>query len=201
MSGQGEAVRATDSDLLDEQFLAQLRRQMVQFARMQLQDESLAEDAVQEALIGALQNAGSFARRAAVKTWVFAILKNKIVDIIRQRARMAEGVSLPGEDDDPGERLFDQSGHWNKEDRPNRWAEPDTAVKNEHFWRVFEVCLDGLPVKQARLFMMREFLELESDEICGSLEVSTSNLHVMLFRARLRLRECLDKRWFQEGER
>ena len=75
------------------------------------------------------------------------------------------------------------------------------SVKNDHFWRVFETCLSGLPENQARLFMMREFLEFESGEICETLSITTSNLHVMLYRARLRLRECLENKWFLEGEK
>jgi len=49
--------------------------------------------------------------------------------------------------------------------------------------------------------MMREFVELESDEICAVVGVSVSNLNVMLYRARVRLRECLENRWFLDGER
>lgn len=71
-----------------------------------------------------------------------------------------------------------------------------TKIYDEHFWRVFEICLDDLPATQSRAFMMREFLELDGREICESLEITTSNFHVLLYRARLRLRECLEKRWF-----
>lgn len=74
-------------------------------------------------------------------------------------------------------------------------------MRERQFWRVFETCLDQLPGKQARVFMMREFIELDSDEICASVGISVSNLNVMLHRARLRLRECLEMRWFvEEGQ-
>lgn len=191
------------SHLTDPVFLKELRTQMLRFATLQLRDEALAEDAVQEALIGALKNAASFNRRAALKTWVFAILKNKIADLLRKGSRMIDASRLlrDGEDEENLDMLFNTRGFWLVDERPAAWSQPMDAVKNDHFWRVFEACLSGLPENQARLFMMREFLELESNEICEMLSISTSNLHVMLYRARLRLRECLENRWFNEGER
>ena len=181
----------------DPVFMAELREQMLKFAMIQLQEKSLAEDAVQDALVGALKNAKSFARRAAFKTWVFAILKNKIIDIHRQGQRVVNASSLT-EDccGSEANALFDVKGFWNDTQRPTTWAQPMEAVKNDHFWRVFDTCLNGLPEKLARLFMMREFLELDSDEICNTLEITTSNLHVQLHRARLQLRDCLDNKWF-----
>jgi RNA polymerase sigma-70 factor (ECF subfamily) len=88
------------SVLTDPGFLSDLRRQMVKFAALQLSDSLLAEDAVQEALIGALKNAKSFAGRAALKTWVFAILRNKIADVLRQKQRMVDASSLLREDEE-----------------------------------------------------------------------------------------------------
>ena len=188
--------------LTDPVFLKDVRGQMLKFAVLQLSDESLAEDAVQEALIGALKNADSFGRRSALKTWMFAILKNKIADILRQRARILESGSLLPEDsvDESVDGAFDQRGAWQEHNRPAAWSAPAESVEDEHFWRVFETCLNNLPENQARLFMMREFLELESREICATLSISTSNLHVMLYRARSRLRTCLEKHWILEGE-
>lgn len=197
------ASNATNAHLTDPDFLRELRATMFSFARLQLADEHLAEDAVQEALVGALKNAASFGRRAALKTWVFAILKNKITDILRQRQRLVEASRLVNNDDDESDidTLFSDRGFWRKDEHPQQWAQPLEQVKNDQFWRVFEGCLSQLPELQARLFMMREFLELESHEICASAGISTSNLHVILYRARLRLRECLENKWFIDGER
>lgn len=185
---------------LEPAFLAELRLQMVRFANLQLSDPQLAEDAVQEALMGALKNARSFGGHSALKTWVFAILKNKIADVLRQRSRVIEVSRLVRNDEDEENlsRLFDQGGFWNAETRPAAWGQPEAVVQDSHFWRVFEACLDHLPPAQARVFMMREFIELDASEICASLNISTSNLHVLLHRARLRLRECLEKNWFVE---
>ncbi len=191
------------SHLTDPAFLEELRAQMLKFARLQLPDVALAEDAVQEALIGALKNAASFGRRSALKTWVFAILKNKIADLHRKRQRTVDASSLLSDDDEDDDinSLFDKKGFWAVDERPTAWSQPMDSVKNEHFWRVFETCLSHLPENQARLFMMREFLELETAEICETLDITSSNLYVLLYRARLRLRECLENHWFNEGER
>ncbi|SFP83505.1 RNA polymerase sigma-70 factor, ECF subfamily [Nitrosomonas cryotolerans] len=191
------------TDFTDPVFLQQLRIQMLKFASLQLRDEALAEDAVQEALIGALKNAGSFGRRSALKTWVFAILKNKITDVLRKGQRMVEASRLTSghENEENLDTLFDIKGFWQESERPASWSQPMESVKNTHFWRVFETCLNDLPENQARLFMMREFLELNSTEICETLNITTSNLHVMLYRARLHLRECLENRWFSEGKK
>jgi|TARA_R110001599_G_scaffold346478_1_gene571842 RNA polymerase sigma-70 factor (ECF subfamily) len=189
-------------NLSDPKFLTELRVMMLKFAKLQLSDEALAEDAVQDALIGALKNTGKFERRSALKTWVFAILKNKIADILRKNQKYVQASSLLNEDqeEDNMDQLFNDNGRWHKNERPVSWGSPHESVKQDHFWRVFETCLHRLPENQARLFMMREFVQLEANEICESLDISTSNLHVMLYRARLRLRECLENKWFLKGE-
>lgn len=186
----------------DSAFLEDLRRKMVKFASQQLYDSHLAEDAVQEALIGAMKNSQKFTGRAAFKTWVFAILKNKIADTLRQRHRLVEASQFlhADEEDENFQELFDRKGFWHMDERPQEWANPEKAIKDAEFWRIFEACLDHLPGQQGRAFMMREFIELDSNEICAALNLSVSNLNVILHRARLRLRECLENRWFLEGE-
>lgn len=192
-----------DTSLLaDTEFLKGLRRQMLKFATLQLSDSNLAEDAVQEALLGALKNANSFGGRAALKTWVFAILKNKIADVLRQKQRLAYVSDLLHDDDeDDLAVLFNAKGFWQANERPAAWADPELSYRERQFWRVFEACLDHLPGNQARVFMMREFIELDSHEICATVGITTSNLNVMLHRARLRLRECLENHWFIDGEK
>ncbi|MCD8523824.1 MAG: sigma-70 family RNA polymerase sigma factor [Saccharospirillaceae bacterium] len=186
----------------DSEQLTELRQQMISFARLQLSDDQQAEDVVQEALAGALKNAAAFNRTASLKTWVFAILKNKIADALRGRYRQPPMSDIDDCKDCSltDDQLFDEHGHWHKAERPQRWDAPEQLVHDEHFWRVFDRCLDALPSEQARVFMMREFIELDSQDICSALELSTSNLHVLLYRARLRLRECLEDHWFGAGE-
>ena len=191
------------SALADPAFIEDLRRRMMKFAALQLGNAQWAEDAVQEALLGALDNVASFQGRAALRTWVFGILKNKIADTLRRKVRRAEVSSGPDEDggDDDFSSLFNDRGFWREEERPAAWGNPEAALREGQFWTIFEACLEALPAKHARVFMMREIVELESQEICAALSMSTANLHVILHRARLRLRECLEDHWFLKDER
>jgi RNA polymerase sigma-70 factor (ECF subfamily) len=182
----------------DDKQIAELRAQMLRFANTQLGDASQAEDAVQEALAGALRNSERFRGEAALKTWVFAILRRKIIDVIRRRSRepaLGTAATNDGENEDFS-ALFDQSEHWHADSKPQAWRDPDGACEDDGFWLVFQMCLDEMPEKQARIFMMREFLELETKEIIAADDITESNLNVVLYRARMRLRECLNSRWF-----
>lgn len=201
---QKENAKQTESLLADAAFLEDIRRQMIKFATLQLGDGHLAEDAVQEALIGALKNASSFGGRAALKTWIFAILKNKIADTLRHKQRAVNASSLLREEDedkDISKLLFDRKGYWQHDERPVAWGNPEASLRETHFWSMFEACLERLPPKQARVFMMREFIELDVDEICVAVDLTISNLHVLLHRSRLRLRECIENKWYLQGER
>lgn len=188
---------------IDSDFLAELRRDMVIFARLQLRDDYLAEDVAQEAIAGALAGAKEFAGRSALKTWVFAILRNKIVDAIRERSRCInisaltpEGVGM----DEAFDTMFKPNAHWTQESRPRDWKNPEEALRQEQFWVIFDACLHHLPENTARVFMMREFLEFETAEVCAELAISAANCHVILHRARNSLRRCLEKNWFAPGE-
>lgn len=185
----------------DPAFLARVRAEMLRFARLQLGSDDEAEDAVQEALAGALKNASNFRGEAALKTWIIAILKNKIADILRQRQRRPINASQIGdpEQEGPLPAVFDRKGMWSDAARPARWEDPEADLHSAQFLAVFDACLNRLPPQQGRVFMMREIVELETPEICTELGLSASNVHVILHRARLALRACLQLHWFHEG--
>jgi RNA polymerase sigma-70 factor (ECF subfamily) len=168
---------------------------LLRFARLQLRDDAAAEDAVQECLLAALSGGQGFAGKAALRTWLTAILRNKIVDCIRRRVREP---SVAAVDDDGEERDFDAlfaaDGHW--AEAPADWGDPQRTLENKRFHDVLEACMELLPERVARVFMMREFLGLETDEICKELAISATNCWVVLYRARMRLRECLQINWF-----
>ena len=204
-AGSHEAPMSQDSSpLMEDDFLVALRRDLLKFARLQLRNDALAEDMVQEALAAALAGERSFAGRAALKTWIFAILRNKIVDQIRQKSRTTNISALSPEEaslDEAFESLFKSSDHWTREARPTDWGDPEEALRQKYFWEVFDACLNHLPENTARVFMMREFLEFETAEICQELGITTSNCNVILHRARNGLRKCLQGSWFSAGER
>lgn len=178
-------------------FLQDLRQQMIKFAFLQLSSLPQAEDVVQEALTSAFQHLDSFKGRAAFKTWVFSILKNKIIDVFRQKSRLVAMSELFKDEESElsVDELFDASGHWHKYEAPQAWQSPEEMIEQSDFWIVFEACLDHLPAKYAQVFMMREVIELSSNEICSKLELSISNFNVLMYRSRTRLRECLENKW------
>lgn len=170
-----------------------LRPQLLRFARAQLRNDAWAEDAVSETLLAALEKPGAFGGASQLKTWLVGILKHKLVDQLRRHAR--EAVSLSTEDgEDVDALLFDETGHWRE--APADWGNPEHALHERQFIDVLETCMQKLPATQGRVFMMREWLELETDEICKELAITPTNLWVLLHRARLRLRECLQQTWF-----
>ncbi|MEG0032088.1 RNA polymerase factor sigma-70 [Acinetobacter sp.] len=178
-------------------FLIDLRQQMLKFAILQLSSFQLAEDAVQEALASAYQHIDSFTGRAAFKTWVFAILKNKIIDLIRQKSRLMTMSELFNDEESELsiDALFDASGHWHKYEAPKAWPSPEEMLEQKDFWIIFNACLNHLPAKYAQVFMLREMIELSSDEICEKLGITVTNLNVLMYRSRTRLRECLENKW------
>lgn len=180
------AAQAVDADALGG-----LRMEMLRFATLQLRDKHLAEDVVHEAIAAALKSTG-FNRRASLKTWVFAILRNKIIDVIRERSRHPVEVLLE-EDLGDLDEAFDDHDHWRDERIPSNWGHPETVLANDQFWVIFEACLNHLPENTARVFMMREHIGLEIREICQELAISESNCWVIMSRARMRLRQCLEE--------
>lgn len=176
--------------------LETLRPQLLRYAQLQLRNPAWAEDAVSETMLAALEKPEAFAGRAAPKTWLIGILKHKLVDQVRRHAREC---SMTSDEDDGAaleDQLFDETGHFR--DAPIEWGDPQAIVAQDQFIKVLDACIEKLPNQLGRVFLMREWMELETDEICKELSVTPTNLWVMLHRARLRLRECLQLNWFGE---
>lgn len=183
-----------DLDITAE--FTRMRPQLLGFARLQLRADDAAEDMVQEALLAALQSAEKFSGASSFKTWVFSILKNKIIDELRRRARQPQETDAEAAMEEVVAELFDDSEHWTE--MPAAWGDPESSLEQKRFWEVLDACINNLAPNPARVFTMREFLGLETEEICKELAISTSNCWVLLHRARLGLRECLGRRWFGE---
>lgn len=177
--------------------LAAIRPRLLGFARLQLRSQAAAEDVVQDALESALAGQTRFNGSAAFQTWVFSILKNKIIDELRRSSRTQADVDAEAALDESIADLFNERDHWSA--MPAAWGNPHSSLEQKRFWEVMEACLDNLPAAPARVFTMREFLELDTEEICKELAISPSNCWVLLHRARLGLRECLGRRWFGES--
>ena len=180
-----------------EQQLVASTDYLMRFARLQLRNEAWAEDAVSETLLAALAKPQTFQARSQLKTWLVGILKHKIIDSMRLRRRevLLDAGSTEDSSADPFEYLaFKTDGHF--AERPADWGDPEQDLSNQQFMAVLDACTEKLPAVQARLFLMREWLGMSSDEICKELAITSTNLYVQLHRARLRLRECLELNWF-----
>jgi RNA polymerase sigma-70 factor (ECF subfamily) len=177
------------------QDLQQYRSYLLRYALLQLRDPDLAEDVVQETLLAALEGRAGFSGRSSHKTWLTGILKHKIIDAIRRKSREQPLTSADEESATEAiDALFKPDGHWQR--FPATWGDPERALEDRKFWEVFELCSRLMPARTARVFMMREVMELTTEEICKELAITPTNLWVMLHRARLSLRECLEIKWF-----
>jgi RNA polymerase sigma-70 factor (ECF subfamily) len=175
--------------------LAALRPALLRFARLQVREPAVAEDLVQAALLAALEARAGFRGDASLLTWVTGILKRKIVDHYRALAR-EEPLPDTGDADADAmllDRLFVANGHWATPPRP--WDDPGESLVQADFLAVFEACLRGLAGQAGRVFALREVLDLDADEICKDLGLSKTNYWVLMHRARLRLRQCVEQGW------
>ncbi|QNM97083.1 sigma-70 family RNA polymerase sigma factor [Chitinimonas koreensis] len=182
----------------DDRQLADYRDYLLRYALYRLRDEATAEEVVQETLLAALSARDGFAAQSSVKTWLTGILKHKLIDAQRKLCR--DPFLLDERLDDDGsagdfDSLFDTTGHWGS-DGPRSWSNPDAALEQQDFWRVYEECASRMPRRTALVFAMRESLGHEIEEICQNLGISATNCSVLLYRARMSLRLCLDKNWF-----
>jgi RNA polymerase sigma-70 factor (ECF subfamily) len=176
------------------------RAYLLRVAVLQLRDPALAEDVVQDTLIAALQGEAGFSGRSSVKTWLTGILKHKIVDAIRKKSREPAMSTLDEESRiEDFDALFDDTGHW--ESPSSDWGDPEAQLGRTQFFDIVEFCLEKLPPNTARVFMMREVMELDGSEICKELSITSTNLWVILYRARVALRLCLEEHWFAARSR
>jgi RNA polymerase sigma-70 factor, ECF subfamily len=179
--------------------LAPLQPMLLRIARLQLRNDAWAEDVVSETLIAALEGSAKFTGQSQLKTWVVGILKHKIIDHFRRGHRE---ISIEAEVEAAGvesyDELFTANGHFATPVEP--WGNPEASLGQTQFLQVLQACVDKLPPTLGRIFMMREWLEQDTNEICKELGISPTNCFVMLYRARMRLRECLALNWFDAKE-
>jgi RNA polymerase sigma-70 factor, ECF subfamily len=175
--------------------LERYRRPLTTYARRVLRNAEDAQDAVQDTLTAALQAPQNFGGHSSPLTWLHGILKHKVIDIFRRRAREAV-AEMPADDELPDESdtLFTADGHWQV--APANWGDPEAALARRDFFETLDGCIACLPRNAARVFTLREVVGLEVSEICDVLGMSAGNCYVTLHRARLKLRALLEQRWF-----
>lgn len=172
---------------------------LLRYAKLQLRNDAWAQDVVSEVMLVALEKPDAFEGRSQLKTWLIGILKFKILDKFRENAKE---VALPSGDDASADSdadaleslMFKTDGHFAT--TPYDWGDPESNLNRQEFFVVLEACMEKLPAQLGRLFLMREWLELSSEDICKELKLTATNFYVQLHRAKLRLRECLDLNWY-----
>lgn len=172
------------------------------FAFSRVRDRWLAEDLVQDTLLAALAAKNAFESKSSERTWLCGILKHKIIDHFRRSSREVE---LTDEEADMTsyDYLFREEGvwkgHWTAESRPAEWNDdPEKVLEHAEFRGILTHCLGELPERVANCFTLREMDGLDAAEICGILGISPNNFWVMMHRARLHLRRCIDFNWFRK---
>jgi RNA polymerase sigma-70 factor (ECF subfamily) len=167
---------------------------LYRFALARLRDPHQAEDVVQETFIAAIKSP-SFAEQSSPRTWLTGILKHKIIDLMRKNVREIAASSLMSDEDANMDEFFDETGHW--AEKPLAWDMPQDALEQKQFLTVLQNCMNKLPAKLAALFMMRDVHETDNEEICKELNITATNAWVMLYRARMGMRKCLEIHWLQ----
>lgn len=171
---------------------------LYRYALVRLGTREAAENVVQETFLAALESRAGFSGKSSERTWLIGILKHKIIDTYRKGARelaVEEVDNLP----DPAQELFDERGEWRI--GPRSFLErPDTALETSRLYQVLERCLQNLPPRLARAFTLREMDGLPTDEVCKILGITPTNLGVMMHRARMQLRRCLELAWLGPNE-
>lgn len=168
---------------------------LFRYAMLRLRDRTRAEDLVQETFLAALKGRHSYSGKSSEGTWLVGILKHKILDHFRRQSRE---VSLPGGElqNPPGDDMFNAVGHWAS--GPAEWGgNPADLFRQKEFLEQLTKCLSGLSPAHANVFTLREIEGASTEEICKELNVTETNLWVILHRARSQLRKCLETRWFQ----
>jgi RNA polymerase sigma-70 factor, ECF subfamily len=202
-TGEAAAVQAerVRPDIDPSRWIDEHGDTLFRFALVRLRDEAAAEDLVQETLLSAIQSMEKFGGKSSERTWLIGILKHKLIDHYRKKSKQ---VQLTEEDTD----LSDLDGFFS---RPDKWdghwvialrpidpeQSPDQIMENSEFWEVMNRCLSALPERVASVFALREIDGMSSEDICTALGLSANNFWVIMHRARMQLRRCIEIKWFK----
>lgn len=194
-----EASSAEGGDFDISECVIEYGDRLFNFAMLRLKNKELAEDLVQETFLSAFKSQESFEGRSSVYTWLVRILKNKIIDHIRKQKRKTE-VSYEEVNCPEKNNLLNSFGIWKVQ--LGEWAaDPGQLLDKKGFQVQIQKCLEAIPDKYREAFVLRTVDDLDAEEVCELLGITSNNLWVIMYRARMRLRECLDKNWFNPPEK
>lgn len=167
------------------------------YAAFRINDQDLARDLVQETFLAALERKEKFEGKSTEKTWLTAILKNKIVDVYRSKSKgSTKEVGSTGAEDTDTDFFDRNDGHWNDQHRPAELGieQPD-ALENKEFRRILQACMKKLPALWLSVFSMKHIDDEPSEMICSELKLTSSNFWIIIHRTKVNLRSCLQKNW------
>lgn len=193
-----EARQPDTAQTISMAFLMEIRADMLRYARHQIRRHEVAEDLVQDAIESALRHAEAFAGRSSLKTWMFCILRNRIVDHHRQADKVVSWSSLVEGDEgwhDQVDALIGEQALWQHATASHALTSPEGALQATQFWHTVEQCVADLPEAASQVFLMRELLGFDCNEISARLGISTGNCHVILHRVRSKLRQRMQGAW------
>jgi len=185
----------TPTAFVPAQWPARYGDELYRFALSRVNQADDAEELVQETFLSALAGLAAFRGEASERTWLFVILRRKIIDYYRRRARAPlVGLDEIGEGS-PTERDYfsPDTGHWARTQEPASWLRADAALEQQELHGILQQCQQGLPPQQGAVFALRFVEELSAEEICQELGISAANYWVLVHRAKLHLRRCLEK--------
>ncbi len=171
---------------------------MFRYTLLRVRDETHDEEVVQNTFLAALQSKHSIAGLSSEKTWLFGILKHKILDHFREVKKNRTYELQLDVDQDPCDQDFDGKGHW--QTLPVRWEfNPEKSAENQQLSQILLKCLKTLSEKFQDLFVLREIEGLSSKEICRELDITPNNLWVMLHRTRNQMKKCMEVHWLEKN--
>lgn len=169
------------------------------YCMLRVNHRETAEDLVQETLISAFRARDTFRGDSTEATWLITILKNKIIDHYRKKDVLRDADDyLSSTDSDFSENFFDAAnGHWLRQAAPGAWSDAaDSGVEQREFQEVMQACIHKMPPKLVPVFIAKFFDDEDSETICKVHNISASNYWVIIHRAKVLIRACLEKRWF-----
>jgi RNA polymerase sigma-70 factor (ECF subfamily) len=165
---------------------------MWRYAIVRLRNADAAEEAIQEALVAALEARAHFRGESSERTWLMSILRHKIADRLRRRREAALERGAPV-------GMFNDQGKWRV--RPRNWPkDPHRVMADPEFWRDLENCLAELPPGVGDAFVLYVMRRIDGPAVCAALSIAAGNLWVRLHRARMLLRRCLAGKWAPDQE-
>jgi len=173
------------------------------FAYNRVNDRETAKDLVQETFLSALKAREGFKGEASEKTWLVSILKRKIIDLYRKNAAYPQQSFEESEQYKVAySHYFTESefikGEWNKPNGPKPWnVSEKNTIEQKEFKHILAQCLSKLPKVWSSVFALKYIEEEESENICKELDITSSNYWVIIHRAKLQMRECLEKNWIK----